>query len=645
MGSGTLQPHLFIPPDVRGNERAHCGSSQMAPINLLPWTERDPFNTLIQDDGNSIEPSDKLEELELFEKPNIHDRIDPLTSTTGNRPNKKPTPVSQDNFKDKLNINNKLDFKSVDLKMTTKKPTKLNNSTVTDKLEDVNTSDLHPEAKTNLTAHKQLQPAQRRDDLIDLDEDDGDIGTILVANHNVPTFSNQDNATKYMHNSPIGSNEFIGEKSNIRIYPYSESHAQNDYNDYNASPYRPYVNPTTRPTYYRPTTKRQSVVIQNNEASYSDFMTLNNRPQYEPIYYSTRKPLKPTLSPISNKVTTPFSYDSVNRHDVNSHDVNYESASVPLYISPQRPANRPLTASNNNLNYYQRPTNYYPTTTYKPDLQTFLIVETTKRTTPFSLYLDYNKRTSLQPSPSIHYPIIQQDLSYYSRFPTTTPRSHYYPNPVSISSIDEYDDITVQKQTNISTSYFITNKSTKRPQKHGQTNFNYPFLNRPTQVHESFSVNEYETPFSDGTNNDEYDGYLRPEQTKYVPIKITPQTFSYNDYTKFNTKTVPLEYKNKNMKYYYEGNKLYKYVDPSDGLYSSKTQIKRYADFYDTPFNDFESDDFVAGKMIDKTDKTDKTNSRQTKCKRDKSIKFDETKPRKNNVLIIPLNVLTRFDR
>ena len=613
----------------------------MAPINLLPWTERDPFNSLIQDgDGNSIEPSDKLEELELFEKPNIHDRIDPLTGNSGNRPfNKNPAPVSH-NLNDKLNINNKLDFKSIDIPTTTKKPAKLVNSTVTDKLD----ATLKAEAKKIPSAVKKPEPAQRRDDMIDMDEDDGDIGTILVAKNNGQTFTNQDNATKYMHNSPMGSKEFIGEKSNIRIYPYSQSHSDSDYNDYNVSPYRPYASSTSRPTYYRPTTTKRSVIIQNSPGSYSDFMTINNRPQYEPIYYSTRKPQRPTLSPISNKVTTPFSYDSVNRHDVNSHEVNYESASVPLHITQQRP-NRPLTASN--VNYYQRPTNYYPTSTYRPDLQTFLIVETTKKTTPFSLYIDYNKRTSPQPSPSIHYPVIHQDLSYYSRFPTTTPRSLYYQNPVSISSIDEYDDITVQKQTNISTSYFITNKSTKRPQKHGQTNFNYPFLDRPiSQVHETFSVNEYETPFSDGTNSDEHDGYLRPEQTKYVPIKVTPQTFSYNDYTKFNTKPVPLEYKNKNMKYYYEGNKLYKYVDPSEGLYSSKQQIKRYADFYDTPFNDFESDDFVAGKIDSGLTETDETRRiDHSKCKRHKSIKIDETKPRKDNILMIPLNVLTRFDR
>lgn len=43
LGSGTLQPHPFLPHTVPTNERVQCDTGSLTPIDLKPWLERDPF--------------------------------------------------------------------------------------------------------------------------------------------------------------------------------------------------------------------------------------------------------------------------------------------------------------------------------------------------------------------------------------------------------------------------------------------------------------------------------------------------------------------------------------------------------------------------------------------------------------------------
>ncbi|BFF91916.1 uncharacterized protein DMAD_10081 [Drosophila madeirensis] len=43
VGGGTLQPHIFIPAEFTDNERQSCGVDSLAPIDLSPWLEQDPF--------------------------------------------------------------------------------------------------------------------------------------------------------------------------------------------------------------------------------------------------------------------------------------------------------------------------------------------------------------------------------------------------------------------------------------------------------------------------------------------------------------------------------------------------------------------------------------------------------------------------
>ncbi|XP_036323381.1 peroxidase, partial [Rhagoletis pomonella] len=46
VGGGTMQPHVFLPTDIAGNERQVCGTGALALLDLSPWIEQDPFATV-----------------------------------------------------------------------------------------------------------------------------------------------------------------------------------------------------------------------------------------------------------------------------------------------------------------------------------------------------------------------------------------------------------------------------------------------------------------------------------------------------------------------------------------------------------------------------------------------------------------------
>uniref|UniRef100_A0A182J2E0 Uncharacterized protein n=1 Tax=Anopheles atroparvus TaxID=41427 RepID=A0A182J2E0_ANOAO len=94
-GGGTLQPFVFMPPDFGQNERLPCESRLMAPIDLNPWRERDPFNNDKDDEDN--EDSDEDEEDASTDLDTAHS-----TTTSTRRP---PTPVGPSS-----NVINKVDL-------------------------------------------------------------------------------------------------------------------------------------------------------------------------------------------------------------------------------------------------------------------------------------------------------------------------------------------------------------------------------------------------------------------------------------------------------------------------------------------------------------------------------------------------------
>lgn len=222
-------------------------------------------------------------------------------------------------------------------------------------------------------------------------------------------FRNEDNATKYLDNKAIAKLENGTEELESRVgHNYYSYTAIND-------DYRPIA---TRPNDYYPPypplpTTRRPIAFENN------------RPNFYNRYESSTR-----SSPISNKLSGPFSYDSPVRPM--TPQVNYDNMAIPLYVSPNRP--KPQTSSIYQQNLYRRPQNPYPTTR-KPELSTFLIVETTRRTTPNYFIEPTTKRPYYQskfPS-SIYISSVSNAnhfLSSINKFPSVTKRP----------PLNDYDD-------------------------------------------------------------------------------------------------------------------------------------------------------------------------------------------------------------
>ena len=655
-----MQPHAFLPSDLNGNERQRCGSGINSPIKLHAWAEHDPFHK--QNDQESIFIQSNVDDFiipvvrpTITKKPNkpIVDRVDfipenPLTTL-------KPTLST---LKAKPFVDNKLDFTTSKrqqtkepLKTTRPKTTKLTFAIISNKLDlDVDMTltskrpfissfnKLNNNMTTNLTLttkrpskkKKKIPPKAtiRRNDDFSNDNTD-EIGTIQVTDQQPQVFFNQDNATKYMNNNPISSDTHQLRSRDESRQNYGSLQQQNQYNDYDYDRYMKsnYYTYPHRPNTYSPTlsptTTRRPVIYQNNKPNYYNF-----GPDARPA-----TPDIPTDSPLSlNKVSTPFSYDTYQSGSSVVPQINYENMAIPLYVSANRINTKPVfrpsyqqllsyqTQQTTKNDYNQRPTY---ATTRKADLQTFFIVDTTRRT-PTPLYIDL-KRTTPRP-----YYTTRLDANYY---PVTPQSTNYYYSP-SVSSVGNQgheQDYPVKRPTDFSNNYFFNNirTSTRRT----------PIYQRPTST---FNVPIPESVFSDQDDNDgdsEFDGYIRPEHNYYVPL-TNNQKSSYTDYSQFNSKP-DTDDTTKNVKLYYMGNVLHKkylQYNPNDGLYSK--QNKRYADSYDKNLlNEPNKDEFVRHLIDDVTRTTMKKDNNK---KRELNIRRSMNS---HGVVIVPFRVLTEPER
>lgn len=200
--------------------------------------------------------------------------------------------------------------------------------------------------------------------------------TILAITETRPKqFRNEDNATKYEDNKAITvkfDNDTIATEIESRINHNFYSGTHNDFDN----DYRPMNNmfPQQRPNDYYP--------------PYPPLTT--TRPSY--YQYEKNRPNtynQPDSSPISNKLSSPFSYDTPLTSSQNNYNNNM---AIPLYVAPNR-RKQPT-----NTNYAaQRPQYNFPTTK-KMDLTTFLIVQTTRRTPPPYFIEPVTKKPSNFPS-------------------------------------------------------------------------------------------------------------------------------------------------------------------------------------------------------------------------------------------------------
>lgn len=542
-------------------------------MSLTPWIERDPFHKEA-DFVNLIPPpikdvfteTSKLDfETEAPEPVLVTAR--PKHSTTTVIDSKLDIPTTTDRPKKKRTttrrpaafVDNKIDFSHKE--SPTKRPT------------DSPFSKLKKNVQKRSTTVKKLKrPTRAVDDRTDV---------TLTGR-----FLNQDNATKYMNNKAISprfddETKTYGAESRLGFENYD-----NDF-DSGDKPYRQTYDYSFRPDFYAPQTTKRPVFYQNNRPNYQNTNFVN-------IQGSSR----PTDTPISIKYSTPFSYDTYQPSGSMSPQINYDNMAIPLYISPNRPT---YSQSNYNRATYA--------TTRKMGLSTFLVVDTTRRTT--TAFVDL-KRTTQRPFLST---FLDQN-SFSSQSPIFVYR------PSSSSSLDDSTNFSILSSSN------TNDFSIKKPN---------PFNDfKPPSV---FS--------SDANNDDDFDGYLRPETSFYTPLKNKHKP-SYNDYSKYNNK--PEASAANNVKYFYIENVLHKYYEgksneaKESGLYD-RQQTKRYAEFYDEHLNDKSSNEFVslARTLTDK--KTNDEDALRKKSRQDTDMTSTLKGRRHQNILFVPFTLLTKIER
>lgn len=583
-----LQPHAFLPPEFVGNERSRCGSGILAPMSLSAWVERDPFHKeAVFLNANLIPTNDDFGQENFGTFSSTTQR--PQTAVTGNIDFETEPPVLiTARPTRRTTVDNKLDFSTSTTKRRKKRTTTTVRQPVVDNKLDFDLTAKRlvrgPDsslAKTNhnstvkrSTSNKRKKPkrkttAERRSD----DSSDFDF---TRADKFEPRrlFLNADNATKYLNSRPIRP----------RLDEIESRGTYDNDDDENQNTFRPSYEYSPRPsTYYPPYPPLNQPYTSKRPNAYGE-----NRPNFADI--------QSTNSPISNKHSTPFSYDTYQGSSGSINSISpqsyFENMANPLYVSPNRISNRPI---------YKRPTY---STTRKMDLSTFLIVETTRRTTRPN-YIDY-RTTTKKP-----FYDIKLDVDYQPSYSSQSP-SIIYP-PIASSSFDN-------DQTDFS--YFIS------PSVTNQFPTKKPFSSDSNNPNSVFSHDEV-TDDADETD-ESFDGYLRPETSFYIPLKDKPNP-SYTDYATFNYKPET----STTAKFYYIQNVLHKFIEEKSGkgLYD-REPTKRYAEFYDKHLRDKSSDDGTL--TDDDNDDYDTTDD----------IKLEgRSKNGPQNVFLVPFKLLTKIER
>lgn len=585
-----------------------------APMDLKPWIERDPFHkegdfanlnfvepeqpifVTVRPINNEASPVSSQSPIQIlnpaFETPVLITARPQLTTpdnkidfpATTTKPKKK-RPTTTTRRPSSTVIDNKIDF---EFETSTTRPgspfSKLGKGAQTSKATTIKEK-RSTKVKRSTNVKRSTKTRKRPKDSIEPRSDDD-----LTDDSMTKTlFANGDNATRYLNNRPIKARLDDELESKETRYSYN-----NDF-EFGDTPYRPTYDYNSRPYYPTYPPLNQPQLTSKRPVSYQ-----NNRPSYQGNHYADtqQQPTRQTNSPISTKYSTPFSFDTYqNMPSANSPQMTYDNMVIPLYVSPNRYSNRPT---------FNRPT------TRKMDLSTFLFVEYEKRTTT-PAFNDF-KRTTKRPFLNSYYQLPVSSSSSSSvyannKFPT-----------IGDTSFDD-TDYDFSKP-----SYSINSKP------HFTLNKNPSPLNLSQQP---FSADpKPQSVFShDAGDADEFDGYLRPETSFYIPLKTRPKP-SYNDYSNYNQK-VPTT-KTNTAKYYYINNILHRYFagktdEKDEGLYDQQP-TNRYAESYDEHLR-------LDDKTRTLTIKNDDVDLTQTETIDGRSRKGTQ------NIFLVPFQLLTKVER
>lgn len=580
-----MQPFAFLPAEFSGNERKRCGVGQLAPMNLNPWLERDPFhkesdlpainNLIFENNQDNINNKPN----EILTSGNVNLDIVRVTP----RPSPSPTTI----------VDNKVDFTATTTKPTlTTKKTKKNKTTSTTRKPSAtiidNKIDFKHRSTEKSTINKVRENVVSKDNISAPHRDNGperrsDEDVEIESVNSKTFFVNEDNATKYHNNRPVAprldsqtDDNYASPEARIQIILPQQTNNKRFGPDYDIDNRPLYDYNFNRPNSYSPiytpiatqtTSTRRPILFQNNKPTYND----NN----------SRFPIKrPTSSPISSQVSsTPFSYDL--NPETFSSSVGYEHMSVPIYVTSNR-----LTPKPTYQDLYTRPSPNYYTTRRNDGLSTFMYIGTTKK--------------------SSHYPIFQTPISIRR---TSLDSTFSFSTPSPSSTIFS-DDLINPLSAFISAN---TNKVST--------------IKRPSV----FSSDKIDmTAFDKGT--------VGLEMNVYVPNRKT-QKPAYVDYSNYNSR--PETTTKSEVKFVYLENVLHKYQagnsEVEEGLFDrSSSSVNRYADKQVDLRNKEEKEE------QDETTMTSTENNEEVK----KVEKRTERRERdREEILIVPFKLLTRVDR
>ncbi|XP_058467480.1 uncharacterized protein LOC131440325 isoform X2 [Malaya genurostris] len=537
LGGGTLQPHAFLPADIVQNERLSCDSKLMAPIDLEPWTERDPFTR--PNDVSSAGQSENLIDLETVQA------LLTTTSTTTRQPTQETNVINNVDFIPNGNvglhipsngqivldslatsIHNKLDLSTTRPSTRPTTPSKepmLTAVTVINNKIDLTGTTTPPSRKPTRRTTPKKRPTLsthlitnnvdlnfKRDTTVD--------ETNLTTTNNNHTMKKRDvshvNLSK-LFTKEDNANLFSQKNSALRrgYYPNPAPTPPSDYDDINNYDYNSDADPPVfvKPGYgyeepvtdHPPNTYYEDPPTPPPQPPYCGYSCYNppTMTTYNPYGLDTRRPTRTTTRKrgLSNKIVN-------NNFDYEPNDNRQQT---------QRPKLQRTTTSRT---VFQRPGLLVINDNRPNDQSMFLSLSSPSSSSSSSTSV-LNSNAFLQHSKNPASFAASQSVF------SVDPRPQYISRPSTHQSVHSPNFF--QKQTNHRNPLKELRIDQDRlPSKLISTlkqDYDYDSLVPDAERVETLNVHEH-------------DGYLRPEQNKYEPLKKTSDLETYRNYSLYNVR-------------------------------------------------------------------------------------------------------------
>lgn len=503
LGSGTMQPHIFLPHTVSTNERIPCDTGSLTPIDLRPWLEHDPFLKNVQQQFNnsaeigvndkiiinlklrpsSSSPKKKIdirnridEDVFMRNTTTVNNKIDLDTTRSHFDTNEPQTQTILHKPSDKLDMGRKTHTnESTKTKTKTKKPKPNTTTTKTKTTTKKQTTNRRRQPSTKRTKKRKNQNThiarhKHKRDLTDTNRMEMGRSAIIIK-------INEDTDDTTATKTPFNEH-----KDNRRI---DKDHKQTQEK-------KEYVILTPDQKAYD-----IEIKIKEKKPQTNDKLTIetNNEPN---SHYNTYK----------TTTKQPLQFYQVSQPSI-SDDGQYSGDSV-QHQQPQKPAQPyatygPIVVVNKRTTTY-RPTMKQPTKTKTTVRRPYIYGQQQQQDEPASKPYYTTKR----PSSNFGYgsnepdPLLDEEQPFYN-YPTVQnadPTGYYAP-----TSADEHDD------------EFISIIQSNKPYQTKPQQYTKPYLDRPSATGPSYANN----------NNHNY-GQFDEEQSNYAQNGRPPTHIQNSDY-------------------------------------------------------------------------------------------------------------------